>query len=172
MCSSPICLEKHLVFYHIFFQFFPIFKFENGKWRKVPKFLFPVTSGNGKFSEISPKLLTLVVTGRRPEWMGAATLPGHPRTGLLGSIEVLLFCLLVNAMEWKGGGQKKKIIRSCRDTVCWIIEVHCTSLYQSDLIKAALSCETSLVRAHLKEGEWRQITFLFCKLGWLKCLRY
>ena len=55
MCSSPICSEEHLVFYHIFFQifykYFLIFKFENEKWRKIPKFLFPVTSENEKNTE-------------------------------------------------------------------------------------------------------------------------
>ena len=28
MCSSPICLEKHLVFYHIFPNFFEFSKFK------------------------------------------------------------------------------------------------------------------------------------------------
>ena len=36
------------------------FEFENEIYRKIPKFRIPVTSGNEKFSEISPKLLTLV----------------------------------------------------------------------------------------------------------------
>ena len=58
-CMTPISSEKHLVFYHIFSNFLQIFlNFPNSK-RKIPKFLIPVTSGNGKFSEISPKLLTM-----------------------------------------------------------------------------------------------------------------
>ena len=48
-----------LVFYHIFFEFFiNIFEFLNlkmKKWRKVPEFHFPVTSGNEKKTEISAK---------------------------------------------------------------------------------------------------------------------
>ena len=35
------------------------FEFENEIFRKIPKFRIPVTSGNEKISEISPKLLTL-----------------------------------------------------------------------------------------------------------------
>ena len=59
MCSSPICLEKHLVFYHIFYiffyNFFWIFEFWNEIYRNLPKFHFPVTTENEKNTEISPK---------------------------------------------------------------------------------------------------------------------
>ena len=59
MCSSPICLEKHLVFYHIFYiffyKFFWIFEFWNEIYRNLPKFHFPVTTENEKNTEISPK---------------------------------------------------------------------------------------------------------------------
>ena len=37
-------------FFQIFYKYFWIFKFEYRKWRKVPEFHFPVTSGNEIFS--------------------------------------------------------------------------------------------------------------------------
>ena len=59
MCSSPICSEEHLVFlsyfFRIFYKYFRIFKFENEKYRKIPKFLFPVISENEKNTKISAK---------------------------------------------------------------------------------------------------------------------
>ena len=98
MCSSPICLEKHLVFYHIFYKFFTnFFEFLNfetkfteiplpGNYRKRKKYR--------NFAEISPKFWTLARTNQLPTLFFFTTLPrihsGLCHSATLWSAQVLI----------------------------------------------------------------------------------